>query len=192
MLVAFIVFLVAQNPEASTTAPSPLRVTDLQCEHLQNPLGVDRVPEFHWRLVTTDAQRRGQRQAAYRVQVASTATALASGDGDLWDSGKVAAGGDPYVQYAGEPLGAGRLCHWRVKSWDEAGAETPWSEPARFGVGLLTAADWQGAEWIGFDAPTLAAKEQHLDFRAARWIWCAADPVDAVPEATRWFRGELG
>src|SRR5208283_4733300 len=65
-----------------------LRVGDLRCEYLCNPLGIDvAAPRLSWVL---ESDQRGQRQDAYQVLVASSPDLLAQEKGDLWDSGKVA------------------------------------------------------------------------------------------------------
>ena len=59
----------------------------LECESLVTPLGMDaEKPTLSWQLRDT---RDGAKQTAYEVQVASSATNLAAGKGDIWDSGKV-------------------------------------------------------------------------------------------------------
>ena len=37
---------------------------------------------------------------------------------------------------------------WKVRIWDQNGQASPWSEPARWSMGLLEASDWKG-KWIG-------------------------------------------
>src|SRR5438067_3026109 len=65
-----------------------LRAGDLRCEYRRDPRGIDVAqPRLSWMLLS---DRRGDRQAAYQVLVASTADALARDGGDVWDSGKVA------------------------------------------------------------------------------------------------------
>ena len=83
--------------------------------------------------------RRGAKQTAYQVLVASTPEKLAADQGDLWDSGEVPNGSiDP-----------GRLCRRRLQSADAVPLESaavgrrvqasPWSKPAMWSMGLLTA-----------------------------------------------------
>src|SRR3989304_3046955 len=50
---------------------TPLSPTDLRCEYLVNPLGIDVVrPRLSWRLESAKPDARGQRQAAYQVLAA--------------------------------------------------------------------------------------------------------------------------
>ena len=71
---------------------------------------------------------------------------MASG-AELWDSGRVESASSVDVAYAGRPLPPAAECEWAVQVWDEAGAASEWSEPARFRTGL---AGWS-AQWIGRD-----------------------------------------
>jgi alpha-L-rhamnosidase len=87
-------------------------------------------------------------QETSRVLAARTAAALASGRGDLWDSGKVGTSDSVNVVYNGAKLRSGAVCHWKVMVWDTEGKPTAWSTPARFSVGLLAASDWK-AQWVG-------------------------------------------
>ena len=126
-----------------------LAVTDLRCEYLSDPLGIDTAqPRFSWKLVDAE-NTRGQRQTAYRMVVEA-----ADGDGTqanavLWDSGKVASPESVNNIYGGTELDSGRSCSWKVRVWDMDGNASDWSPPARFTVGLLKASDWQG-EWIRY------------------------------------------
>lgn len=118
---------------------------ELRCEYLTDPLAVHEPrPRLSW---TLRADRRAERQTAYRVQVASSATLLAGGHADLWDSGTVESGQTAHIEYAGKPLNSRQVCHWRVRAWDRDGREGAWSEPAVWEMGLLTTEDWI-AKWI--------------------------------------------
>jgi hypothetical protein len=77
-----------------------IQVTDLRCEDLSAPVGVDLAqPKLGWKL--QDAATRGQKQTAYRILVASTPSHLAADTGDLWDSGQVSSEQSLHVSYAG-------------------------------------------------------------------------------------------
>jgi alpha-L-rhamnosidase len=124
-----------------------LGVSRLRCEYLVNPLGVDeRVPRLSWII---ESNRRGARQTAYRILVASTVEKLDAGESDFWDSGRVESNQTTHVAYAGEPLQSRDVCHWNVEVWDEAGNVVK-SEPAFWTMGLLEKADWS-ARWIAAD-----------------------------------------
>jgi alpha-L-rhamnosidase len=163
------------------TAQAGVTVGTLRCEYLDDPLGIDvRQPRLSWIL---DSAERGQRQTAYQVLVASTPEKLADGEGDLWDSGRVESRQSTQLKYAGKQLGSHTACFWKVRVWDKAGAESEWSAPTRWSMGLLEPGDWK-AKWIGLD------EEEPIEhITDAQWIWFdEADPAQAVPIATRYFR----
>ena len=67
-------------------AESPATAIQLRCEYRVDPLGIDALePRLSWEVC--DA-RRGAKQTAYQVVVASTPENLAADRGDLWDSGR--------------------------------------------------------------------------------------------------------
>jgi alpha-L-rhamnosidase len=122
-------------------------VSRLRCEYLVDPLGLDeRAPRLSWQLAS---ERRGARQVAYRVRVASTPAKLAAGRLDRWDSGRVVGDQTTHVVYAGTPLRSREVCHWSVEVWDETGASAV-SVSASWSMGLLDATDWS-ARWIAAD-----------------------------------------
>jgi len=126
---------------------SDTRVTSLRCEYLVDPLGIDECrPRLSWLL---ESRRRGARQIAFRLRVASTPEKLAAGDADRWDSGRVESAQTTHVAYAGGALQSRDACHWQVEVWDETGASVR-SAPARWTMGLLAAEDWS-AKWIAAD-----------------------------------------
>ena len=132
----------------------------LRCEYHANPPAIDAAqPRLSW-IVTGDAER-GQAQTAYRVLVASSPLLLDMGQGDLWDSGRVASDQSAQIVYAGKPLGTRVRCYWKVRLWDQAGKAAPWSDTARWTMGLLQPGDWK-AEWIGGSAANGAAQRSGL------------------------------
>jgi alpha-L-rhamnosidase len=126
-------------------AGGPESPTNLKCEYLTNPMGIDvRQPRFSWVLQHSE---RGQKQTAYQVLVASKPELLDQDKDDLWDSGKVASEESVHLVYAGKPLESGRIYFWKVRTWDAQGNASPYSLPARFDTGLLDPGDWKG-QWI--------------------------------------------
>ncbi len=122
-----------------------LRVTRMTCDYRENPLGVDAAnPPLSWRL---ESGERGQKQTAYEVLVASSANLLAKGEGDLWDSSKVASEENIGVLYGGKPLVSRQPVFWKVRGWDAAGEPSAWSSPATWTMGVLASDAWN-AKWI--------------------------------------------
>jgi alpha-L-rhamnosidase len=123
----------------------------LRCEYSIDPLGIDRPhPRLFWKVASRE---RDQRQAAYRIVVASSADLLARHEGDLWDTGRVASDETTHIPYQGRALTSSQQAFWKVRVWDQDGAASEWSAPARWTMGLLAADDWQGI-WIGAPAAT--------------------------------------
>jgi len=128
--------------------PANLRLVDLQCEHLTNPLGVDVAqPRLSWKILD---DRRGVKQQTYRVLVASSAENLAAERGDVWDSERVESSETTEISLPATGLKPDHLFHWKVQIWDGQGKASAWSEPAWFRTGLFADVDWKGAEWIAW------------------------------------------
>lgn len=126
-----------------------MRPVDLRVEHLTNPLGIDVAqPRLSWRYDLADQTRRGQRQSAYRILVATSQTDLDQDTGDLWDSGRQKTDSSTHIAYAGQALESHQWCYWKVIVWDETGAPYTSGESAWWQMGLLRPEDWQAA-WIG-------------------------------------------
>ena len=135
---------------AFQAATAALRVEQLRCEYLDNPLGIDTPqPRLSWILASNE---RGVKQTANQLLVASSEAALKRSQSDLWDSGKVLSDDTAQIRYAGQPLASRQQAFWKVRVWDQAGAVSE-SKPARWEMGLLTPADWQ-AKWIAHTADT--------------------------------------
>ena len=128
--------------------------TQLRCEYLVNPLGIDaEKPRLSWTIDEVDskiqdaAQERGLIQAGYQILVASTADGLKQDKGDLWDSGKVLSGSTSQIEYAGSALTSRQRCFWKVRCYIADGKVSPWSAPGFWEMGLLKPDDWK-AQWI--------------------------------------------
>lgn len=123
---------------------------DLRCEGIRDPLAVTAAPQLSWRV---ESAERGESQSAWQILVASKPALLAENQGDLWDSGKTAAGREASVAYSGAPLAPGGRYYWKVRAWDANGEPTAWSEPAVMEIAPLAPGDWQGARWIDDGKP---------------------------------------
>ncbi len=125
------------------------RPTNLRCEDLVDPLGIDaRTPRLSWRYEAPRGASRGWHQTAYQVLVASRPERLAADRGDLWDSGRVASDAMRAIVYQGRALTSRTAAWWKVRTWGERPAPGPWSPVGRWTMGLLDPGDWV-ARWIG-------------------------------------------
>jgi alpha-L-rhamnosidase len=137
---------VAQDPVQGLKGTVGMRVSQLKCEHLTNPLGIEAAqPRLSWVL---ESNQRGQAQTAYQILAASSPARLESNNGDKWDSGKIASDNSVGVPYKGKTLASAERCYWKVRVWDKDGKPSDYSDVAFFEMGLLRQNDWHG-KWIG-------------------------------------------
>ena len=95
---------------------------DLTTEYLSNPIGISKCAvHFAWKIPSGS-------QSAYQIQVASSESLLTDAP-DLWDSGKVESPDSINVEFPATDSNTVRS-FWRVKTWDDANAESEWSDVA--------------------------------------------------------------
>jgi alpha-L-rhamnosidase len=176
-------------------ADSPATVNHLRCEYRVDPLGIDVAePRLSWEM--RDA-RRGARQIAYQLLVASSPEPLAADQGDLWDSGKIDSDQSNQIVYAGKPLQSRMHAFWKVRLWDAAGGATAYSKTAHWSMGLLKPEDVK-AKWIGLDGPMVYPGSPKPPvpptFDGCVWIWTVepgVNPAEKAPPGKRFFRGSV-
>ena len=126
-----------------------LTVANPRCEYKQNPVGVDKMnPRLSWEL---QSKQQNVLQTAYRVLVADNPSLLQSNTGNIWDSKKITSAASIQVEYKGRPLRPAKKYFWKVMVWDNKGNISSWSDNASLQMGLLSAKDWNGAKWIGYE-----------------------------------------
>jgi len=161
-LIAILAFSLS-NAQFIQSAEGPLSPTNLRCEYLSNPLGIDvREPRFSWVLNHSD---RGQMQTAYQILVSTRQDLLERNQADQWDSGKVVSSDSSQVAYHGKPLESGRTHYWKVRYWDTQDKVSTYSPAASFEMALLTREEWKG-RWIS--GGNELRKEFHLDGKVVR------------------------
>jgi alpha-L-rhamnosidase len=161
-----------------------LTAANLRCEYRTNPLGIDITqPRMSW---IVESSRRGQKQTAYQVVVASTKENLSAEKADLWNSGKIVSDETICIVYAGKPLVSNQDCFWKVQVWDKDGKSSGWSKTAHWSMGMLNEGDWKG-QWIGYDVnmPSVAVPEE---FQKAKWIWSSEMKSGKVAPGKMYFR----
>jgi Neutral trehalase len=148
LLSGMLTILGAAASHAQPQREDLLLATNLRVEHLLHPdfsvvngypsVGSDsnpkvlvgnRQPIFGWQV-----QGSGERafQSAYRIIVSGHADSIATGVGDVWDSGRVASGESINIRYGGKALQPRTDYVWRVMLWDRQGGPSPWSATGRF------------------------------------------------------------
>ena len=126
-----------------------IHATDLRCDYLRNPLGIDvPCPRLSWTVLSGE---EGEKQTAYRV-LASSSAELSSKPPDLWDSRKKMLTTSSHVPYDGPPLRSAQRVYWRVQLWDRDDNPGPVSDAAWWEMGLLDDSDWKG-KWIAGQEP---------------------------------------
>ena len=129
---------------SNANGQSAVRLTGLQSDHLENPIGIDNpAPRLSWKM---EDSRQGARQRAYRVLVGKDSIQVADGTADMWDTGKIISE-NILVTYAGKPLEPCTKYYWKVISDDLLDKEVV-SSVHSFETGMMSIKNWQGA-WIG-------------------------------------------
>lgn len=126
-----------------------LKVKNLRCEYLVNPIGIEtKKPRFSWELETT---YQNVIQGACRILVADDPAILIKNTGNIWDTKSVRSPQSIQVEYNGKVLLPAKKYYWKVMVWDNKGNASAWSEPSQWQMGLPEAKDWSGAKWIGYE-----------------------------------------
>ena len=130
-------------------ADAQINISNLRCEHLTAPLGIDEMkPVLSWEL---QSDERGKKQTAFQIIVSTDSTELKKDNGNMWTTGKVSHNQNSQVLYAGKPLVSGKQYYWKIRVWDEKNSVSGWSGVQCWSMGLLHAQDWK-AKWIGQSA----------------------------------------
>ncbi|MDF2479528.1 MAG: alpha-rhamnosidase [Sphingobacterium sp.] len=116
---------------------------ELSCEHLVNPLGVDKSnPRLSWRLAD---KRQGAKQSAYQILVSSDSLALVKNKANIWNSGKQLSS-TMLIHYKGTGLKQQTKYYWKVLVWDKNASKSI-SSIASFETGMMGMENWKG-RWI--------------------------------------------
>ena len=169
-----------------TGAGSEHRVEDLRVNWMKSPLGLSSAPRFSWRM---QSELPGAVQTAYQVVAASTPEGITSGQGVLWNSGRVEGSQNVGVKWGGAALASRQRAFVSARVWNQGTKLSAWSEPVAFEMGLLNLSDWQ-AKWIGGNRQ--GAKAATAPLQTAMWIWQPEENAKkSAPVAHRWFRNEF-
>lgn len=159
------IFSLAKDPES--------KATDLKCEHLVTPIGVDNPrPHFTWRISEETAQGK---QLAVRVVVGTdSAEVLRS------KAGRMISGNRSLYQLEGMTLKPFTRYYWKVAIFGKNGKECP-PVMSWFETGTMGAGNWKGG-WIsdGLSQDVKAAPYFRKEFTASKKIVSARAYVAAA------------
>ncbi|WP_461453120.1 glycoside hydrolase family 78 protein [Mucilaginibacter sp.] len=161
----------------NTFAQSP-KPTNLKCEYLINPIGMDAThPRFIWQLKD---DRAGAFQSGYQLFVSTDSLAVKNGKGNVWQTAKVTSAKN-LVSYQGKALQPFTKYYWTVCLWDKTGKVTKSASVASFETGLMGMHNWKGY-WISDDndIKTKPAGYFRKTFKAAKHIRSAKAYIAAA------------
>jgi len=125
----------------------PIKPTNLTCEFLSNPLGIDvKNPRLSWQIT---GETSNIKQTARQIIAAEKEEDILNMNGTIWDSGKIESDQSNLINYSGPELKSAQRIYWAVKIWDNQNNESEFSNPAFFETGLFDKKSWKNAEWIG-------------------------------------------
>ena len=119
---------------------SDVSISNLRCEFLRNPIGLDNVrPRFSWEI---SSDGRGIKQLSYQLTIGPV------GGVETWHQSANATVGPLNIKYAGPALRSKTRYWWKVTATvsigDRLATSTAESEIAAFSIGLLSD-DWSGS-----------------------------------------------
>ena len=177
----FLVGLFMINCSLFHKEPGPPQ--QLRCEYRVDPTGVNaEKPRLFWQV---NDQRRGAKQIAYQIQVASEKEKLEHNEPDIWDTGKEDSEQSTQVNYDGSQLQSDHRYYWRVRTWDHLGKMSPYSQIAYWETALFYPNDWEDVTWIG----KLEKRDKPDTLRMDSWIW---HPRNNKVQAPNYFRHRFG
>ncbi|MFA5329411.1 MAG: alpha-L-rhamnosidase C-terminal domain-containing protein [Prolixibacteraceae bacterium] len=108
---------------------TPLYEAVNQHENFQFSEIAQKKPFFGW---IVNSNQNNTLQTAYQILVASSLENIQKDQGDCWDSGKVPGNESQNISYAGKALQPNSVYFWKVKTWDNHGVESVFSDVAQF------------------------------------------------------------
>lgn len=169
----------------STNLQAQVTVTNLRCEMLVNPQGIDVTePRLSWEIQSI---KRNVQQLGYQVIVASSQEKLAKGEGDCWNSGKISSAQSIHITYAGKKIGSRSTCYWKVIVTTNKGNAVSTGN-AYWSTGLVNASDWQ-AKWIGYDQGSAWDSISQFSRLSARYFRKPFQSATGIKKATAYIAG---
>lgn len=108
---------------------TPLYQAINQKENFQFAEIAQKKPFFGW-IVNSD--QNNTIQTAFQILVASSLENIQRNVGDFWDSGKIESDQSVNISYGGKELQLNSVYFWKVKTWDNHGVESVFSQVSQF------------------------------------------------------------
>ena len=184
LIIAFLITALISNAQ--------ITVTNLRCEMLKNPLGIDAAqPRFSWQL---ESKQQNIVQTTFQIIVSSSEQKLKVNDGDIWNSGIVNSDKSLLISFKGAPLKSATTYFWKVNVVTNKGVAKQ-TEKAFFSTGLLNASDlptgqagWK-AKWIGYDKASEWDSISQWSRLSARYLRKEFTNASPVKRATVYISG---
>lgn len=164
--------------------PAQVTVTNLRCEMLINPQGIDtKQPRLSWQI---ESQLRNVVQTSYEVLVAGSEANLRQNKADVWRSGVINSSQSLLVAYNGTPLQPGKKYFWKVLVHTNKGqAQSTGNE---YFTTALDKSQWK-AKWIGYDKASPWDSISQWSRLSARYLRKEFSSTHAVKRATVYIVG---
>lgn len=117
-----------------------MKIVHLRTNHQSEPLGIDNIPEFSWRIESVE---QNILQSAYKIIVKQN-------DEIVWDSGKINNRKQSFIQYKGKHLLSCTKYVWEVFVWNNNGEKA--SAQSIFETAFLSSGEWK-AKWVESTIP---------------------------------------
>ncbi|MDP4205932.1 MAG: family 78 glycoside hydrolase catalytic domain, partial [Bacteroidota bacterium] len=138
-----IVLIIGCGLNSFADSTSSVKITNLRCEHLERPLGIDAVaPRFSWQIADT---RQGALQKAYQILVGTDSLEILKENGNVWNTGKIKSD-QMLIPYSGAALKPFTKYYWKVETWGIDGKSSS-SSVSAFETGFMQTGIWKGS-WI--------------------------------------------
>jgi alpha-L-rhamnosidase len=177
LIIAFLISALISNAQVT--------VTNLRCEMLKNPLGIDAPqPRFSWQL---ESKQQNIAQLSFQIIVSSSEQKLKANEGDIWNSGIVNYDKSLLIPFKGAPLQSATTYFWKVNVVTNKGTAKQ-AEKAFFSTGLLHESDWK-AKWIGYDKASAWDSISQWSRLSARYLRKEFTNATQVKRATVYISG---
>ena len=126
---------------------------ELQCEYLNNPIGIDSPhPRLTWKIIDP---RQGSKQSAFQIFIATDSNVLNNQKSEVFHT-PIIDDAAQLFNYRGDALKSFTRYYWQVKVWDQNGISSI-SKINYFETGMLQMSNWKGS-WIS-DTRNIDKKE---------------------------------